>query len=34
MDATLIAILVMLATWWVMFRAARWIGGWDDRGGE
>ena len=28
----LLGILMMLLTWWLMFRAARWLGGWDDGG--
>ena len=31
MDGTLIAIVLMLITWWIMFRMARWLGGWDGR---
>lgn len=30
MDDTILAIIMMLVTWWVMFRAARWLGGWGD----
>lgn len=34
MDGTLLAIVLMLVTWWVMFRMARWLGGWDNPEGE
>lgn len=31
MDETLLSIVLMLVTWWAMFRTARWLGGWDGR---
>lgn len=31
MDETLVAIVLMLLTWWVMFRMARWLGGWSNQ---
>ena len=32
MDAIILSLLLMLLTWWTVFRVARWLGGWDDRG--
>src|SRR5690625_2415019 len=32
MDAIILSLLLMLLTWWSVFRVAQWLGGWNDRG--
>lgn len=32
MEGLLLGILLMLVTWWIMFRTASWLGGWNDGG--
>ena len=31
MDEIVVAVVLMLVTWWATFRMASWLGGWNDR---